>query len=84
MRIGLYPGWDLAEVRAEIEDCIRDAAEQDAFLAERLPQVVYNGFQAEGYVAEEGSEAEQLEVALHVLAAGGERLGGIERALVIK
>lgn len=50
MRVGLFPGQDLAEARREIEACIRQAANQDSFLRNMPPEVVYNGFQAEGYV----------------------------------
>jgi acetylornithine deacetylase len=70
MRIGIYPGWDLAEVKAEIEDCVREAAEKDPFLAGRLPQIVYSGFQAEGYVVEEGGEAEGVLARSHEAVFG--------------
>lgn len=60
MRVGLFPGQDLAQARREIEACIKQAAEQDSFLRNMPPEVVYNGFQAEGYVLR-GAE-EPLEV----------------------
>jgi acetylornithine deacetylase len=50
MRVGLFPGQDLAEARREIEACIKRAAEQDTFLRNMPPEIAYNGFQAEGYV----------------------------------
>ena len=49
MRIGIYPGVDLAEVRREIEATIAQASINDPFLSNHPPQVVYHGFQAEGY-----------------------------------
>jgi acetylornithine deacetylase len=60
MRVGLFPGQDLAQARREIEACIKQAADQDSFLRNMPPEVVYNGFQAEGYVLR-GAE-EPLEV----------------------
>lgn len=60
MRIGLYPGQDLADVRREVEATVAAAAAEDPFLAKNPPQVVYHGFQAEGYVLPQGSEAQGL------------------------
>ena len=71
MRIGLYPGQDLAAVRAEVEATVAAAAKEDAFLAKNPPQVVYHGFQAEGYVLPQGSEAQQLLEKCHQQITGG-------------
>jgi acetylornithine deacetylase len=60
MRIGLYPGQDLAAVRAEVEATVAQAARSDAFLAQHPPQIVYHGFQAEGYVLQADTEAQRL------------------------
>jgi acetylornithine deacetylase len=60
MRIGLFPGMDLAEVRREVEQTIAAAAREDAFLSANPPQVAYHGFQAEGWVLPQGSDAQQL------------------------
>jgi len=60
MRIGLYPGQDLAAVRAEVEATVAQAARSDAFLAQNPPQIVYHGFQAEGYVLQADTEAQRL------------------------
>lgn len=57
-RISIYPGWNPAEKAAEIEACIAAAARENAFLANNLPEVEWNGFFAEGYVLEECSDAE--------------------------
>jgi len=57
-RISIFPGWNPAQKAAEIEACIYDAAKQNSFLANNLPEVEWNGFFAEGYVLEEGSDAE--------------------------
>lgn len=70
MRIGLYPGQDLAEVRREVEATVAAAAAADAFLAKSPPQVVYHGFQAEGYVLPQGSQAQLLLERCHQSIAG--------------
>jgi len=50
VRVAMTPGKDLAEARSEIETCIRDAARANRFLSNHPPEIVYHGFQAEGYV----------------------------------
>ncbi|MGR3376198.1 ArgE/DapE family deacylase [Salipiger abyssi] len=57
-RIALYPGEKPAEAAREIEDHLRQVSESIPFLANNPPEIVFNGFFAEGYVLEEGSEAE--------------------------
>lgn len=59
-RMGLLPGWDLARCRAEIEHCVAEAALGHPFLSNSPPEVVWNGFQAEGYVLEGADQAEAL------------------------
>ncbi len=78
MRIGLYPGMDLAEVRRQVEATIADAARGDRFLANNPPDIVYHGFQAEGYVLEGGSAAQSLLEECHrtVFGNGLERYAG--------
>ncbi len=49
VRMGLFPGQDIAAARAEIEEVLRQAARQNDFLRNTQPEVVYHGFFAEGY-----------------------------------
>lgn len=57
VRMGLFPGQNLEEARAEIESALMQAAGEHAFLRQNPPQIVYHGFQAEGYaLAEDQSE----------------------------
>jgi len=56
VRLGMYPGNDLADIRRQVEDCVREAARGIPFLANDPPEVVYHGFQAEGYVLEKADE----------------------------
>ena len=60
MRVGIYPGQDLAAARAEIEQAIRSAAAADAFLGNSPPTVEYNGFQAEGFVLQGAEHVEAV------------------------
>ncbi len=48
MRIGLYPGMDLADVRRQVEQCVAEAARKDSFLGNSPPEIYDHGFQAEG------------------------------------
>ena len=56
VRLGMYPGNDLADIRRQVEDCVREAARNIPFLANDPPEIVYHGFQAEGYVLENADE----------------------------
>jgi len=64
-RIGLLPGASLEAARAGVQRCVAEAARGDGFLANNPPDVIWNGFQADGYVLEPGSEAEQVLAAAH-------------------
>jgi len=69
-RIALYPGIDPAEAAGEIEECVRATASRVPFLANNPPEVVYNGFFAQGYVLEEGSDAERTLGRAHAASYG--------------
>ncbi|WP_427306042.1 ArgE/DapE family deacylase [Cupriavidus sp. H39] len=57
VRAAIYPGTTADEARAEIEACLRNAV-SDPRLGGSEPEVTFTGFYAEGYVLEEGSDAE--------------------------
>ena len=69
-RIAIYPGVSAAEAAREIEQAVAAFARQDSFLANNSPRVVFNGFFAEGYVLEPGSEAEAVLARAHQAATG--------------
>jgi acetylornithine deacetylase len=69
-RIAIYPGVDPRDAAREIEACIAAAAQTSPYLANNPPRVEYNGFFAEGYVLEEGSEAERILGETHARAYG--------------
>ena len=70
-RIGLLPGTEVAEAMAGVERCVAAAARGDAFLANNPPEIVWHGFQADGYVLEPGSEAERVLAEAHRAVHGG-------------
>ncbi len=64
-RIGLLPGASLEDARDGVERCVAEAARADGFMANNPPDLVWNGFQADGYVLDPGSEAERVLAAAH-------------------
>ncbi|HMN78471.1 MAG TPA: ArgE/DapE family deacylase [Burkholderiaceae bacterium] len=70
MRIGMFPGMKLAEVRAQVESTIAAASATDPFLSHNPPQVVYHGFQAEGYELPRGTEAQTALARAHTAVTG--------------
>jgi acetylornithine deacetylase len=69
-RISIYPGTSAAAAARDIEDLVRAFSRNDPFLANNPPRVTFNGFFAEGYVLEEGSEAEKVLGEAHRAAVG--------------
>ena len=57
VRMGLYPGQDMAEAKREIEAVLLEAAQASDFLRNNRPEVVYHGFQAEGYALADDDSA---------------------------
>lgn len=70
VRISIYAGQNAAQKFREVEDHIAAFARQDRFLSQNPPQVVQNGFNAEGYVLQPGSEAEAVLATAHEAAFG--------------
>ncbi len=70
VRVAIYPGIDPRDAASEIEQCIHEYAATHPFLKHNPPQVEYNGFFAEGYVLEEGSDAEQVLGRAHAQSFG--------------
>lgn len=60
VRVGILPGDDLADIRAEIEARVRRAAASDPYLSENPPRVEYHGHMAEGYVLENADAPEAV------------------------
>lgn len=57
-RIGILPGTAVDEAQAEIGKCVEEAAREHPFLRDAPPEIVWNGFLAEGWVLENADEQE--------------------------
>ena len=58
-RIGLLPGTPVVEIQQAVADELASQAAADPLLAANPPQIIWNGFLAEGAVLEPGSDAER-------------------------
>lgn len=69
-RLSLYPGRSAEDAAREVSERLAAFARSDGFLSNNPPQIVFNGFHAEGYVLEEGSDAEAVLGRAHEAALG--------------
>ncbi|MBM3557365.1 MAG: M20/M25/M40 family metallo-hydrolase, partial [Alphaproteobacteria bacterium] len=74
VRVAVLPGQDLAQARAEVEDCLRGASRGNAYLSNNPPEVRWHGFQAEGYVLTGGEAAERVLSDAHASVFDGAKL----------
>ena len=57
-RMGILPGQDLKNAKEAIKACVAANSKDHPFLSHYPPKIIWNGFQAEGYVlGEEGNQA---------------------------
>lgn len=57
VRMAIFPDQSIDAAKAEIEQVILDAARENAFLRNSLPEIVCHGFHAEGYALSRDSSA---------------------------
>lgn len=57
-RIGILPGTRIEDAQAEIRACVAQAASGHPFLRDNPPEIVWNGFLAEGWALEGAEEPE--------------------------
>ncbi|MBT8114020.1 MAG: M20/M25/M40 family metallo-hydrolase, partial [Arenicella sp.] len=69
VRMGLFPGQDIEQAKIEIEEVIRQAAQENDFLRNNQPEIIYHGFHAEGYALSEDDSV-----------AGGQAISALEGA----
>lgn len=69
-RIAIYPGTRAADAAREIGHAVATFARNDPYLANNPPRLAFNGFFAEGYVLEPGSDAETVLARAHEAATG--------------
>lgn len=76
-RMGILPGRTIAQSKARIEACIAAAARDHAFLSNSPPEIVWNGFHAEGHVLGENARPglEAVAGALRAVKGPGAELG---------
>lgn len=70
VRVSIYPGQKAQDKLREITAHVAQFARDDPFLAQNPPKVTQNGFNAEGYYLEPGSEAEMALARAHENAFG--------------
>ena len=66
------PGQSIADAKREIEQTILVAARRDPFLHNNPPEVVYNGFEAEGYVLDNADAQIAALAAAHARVFGSD------------
>ena len=66
-RLAMYPGTSAADVRSAVENCVKVDAARTPALANSPPVVRWTGFFCEGYVLDEGSDAERIFSSAHEL-----------------
>lgn len=71
-RVALFPGVTAQEVAGKIEQKVAEVSKTDSFLHDSPAKVTWNGFFAEGYILEPGSEAEELLKTVHHMVTGDE------------
>lgn len=71
-RIAILPGTSAQEAANEISGRLSRFAQADKYLASNPPKIDFNGFFAEGYILEEGSDAEAALAAAHRVSTGGD------------
>ena len=69
-RLGLMPGTEVAAAQAAVERAVAEAARSAPFLANNPPTVTWNGFLADGFVLEPGSDAEAVLATAHQAVFG--------------
>ena len=69
-RLAIYPGVSTSDAAREVTDWIQAFARKDTYLANRPPQVTFNGFMAEGYSLEPDTDAEHVLGRAHHTAVG--------------
>lgn len=75
IRMGLFPGQDMEAAKAEVEAVILEAAKDQPFLRSNPPEVVYHGFQAEGYALADDTSS-HAKAAINMLEAAHETVLG--------
>ena len=67
LRIAVFPGQDIDEACAEIQEFIQKIVEKDEYLSANPPEVTFKGLRAEGFLPANNDELRQFLAANHEL-----------------
>lgn len=76
VRMAIFPGQSIEAAKAEIEAVLMEAARENAFLKNALPEIVYHGFHAEGYALSDDKTAAAKDAIGALDSAHGTVTGG--------
>ena len=63
VRVAIYPDQDMDKAKEEIEKTLKKASKKNVFLKKNEPEIIYNGFLAEGYsLADDSSDDAKLAI----------------------
>ncbi|GAA6198885.1 ArgE/DapE family deacylase [Aquicoccus sp. SU-CL01552] len=77
VRMGIFPGQDIATAKSEIQEVLLQAARDNDFLRNNTPEIVYHGFHAEGYALSQDTSAAAVG-AIGALEGAHRRVSGTE------
>jgi acetylornithine deacetylase len=70
-RVSFFPGKTVAEMRDDIEQAVRHAAQTDPWLQEHMPEITYYGFQSGGSTVSMDEPSVKLLAEWHETVRGG-------------
>lgn len=70
VRIALFPGQPLGAAKAGIVAALDRVCQNHSYLAGNRPTITWHGFEAEGYVLPDGTEAENVLASAHMAVKG--------------
>lgn len=76
-RIGILPGVDVDNAKQEIEACISAASQKHSFLSNSQPDVIWNGFQAEGWTLKNADLEKEIFSAAYQVVFGNKGLNEV-------
>ncbi|WP_243614131.1 ArgE/DapE family deacylase [Shimia aestuarii] len=83
VRMGIFPGQSIEDAKKEIEAVLMEAARENAFLRNSLPEIVYHGFHAEGYALSDDKSRSAADAIGALDSAHGTVTGGaLDRAAI--
>ena len=83
VRMGIFPGQNIDEAKKEIEAVLMEAARENDFLKNSLPEIVYHGFHAEGYALSDDKSTTAADAIGALDGAHGTVTGGaLDRAAI--